>query len=185
MNRLDHVDMIIFAMGSTISVPQPFQGSARPTLSVLEALSRPANLGAEVVIIGANLVGAETAWHLAKLGHDVTLVERSKGFASDINLISQLVLPKTLSESGVSLLMGTEALSASAGGLIVQSSDNEKEISADNIVVAFGASPNETPISIEEFYRIREIDVHYLKPQHKIYPLYWATHSAHQLARIL
>jgi pyruvate/2-oxoglutarate dehydrogenase complex dihydrolipoamide dehydrogenase (E3) component len=81
--------------------------------------------------------------------------------------------------------MGAEALSASAGGLIVRSSNNEKEISADNIVVAFGARPNETPLSIEELCRIREIDVHYIQQQHKIYPLYWATHCAHQLARIL
>tara|TARA_B100000749_G_scaffold186893_1_gene144701 strand:- start:1154 stop:3097 length:1944 start_codon:yes stop_codon:yes gene_type:complete len=185
MNLLDHVDIIIFAMGSTISVPQAFQRPSRPTLSVFEALSQPGTLGTKVVIIGANLVGAETAWHLAKIGHDVTLVERSNGFANDINLISRLVLPKTLSESGVSLLMGAEALSASAGGLIVRSSNNEKEISADNIVVAFGARPNETPLSIEELCRIREIDVHYIQQQHKIYPLYWATHCAHQLARIL
>ena len=185
MNRLDHVDIIIFAMGSTISVPQAFQRPSRPTLSVFEALSQPGILGTKVVIIGANLVGAETAWHLAKIGHDVTLVERSNGFANDINLISRLVLPKTLSESGVSLLMGAEALSASAGGLIVRSSNNEKEISADNIVVAFGARPNETPLSIEELCRIREIDVHYIQQQHKIYPLYWATHCAHQLARLL
>ena len=54
VNLLDHVDIIIFAMGSTISVPQMFQRPSRPTLSVFEALSQPGTLGTKVVIIGAN-----------------------------------------------------------------------------------------------------------------------------------
>src|SRR6476469_9112004 len=37
----------------------------------------------EYVVIGAGLAGAATAWHLARTGHEVTLVERSRPAAHD------------------------------------------------------------------------------------------------------
>ena len=181
----DCIDLVVFTTGNQIPVPDRFIVSPIIASSVLEGLSHLETLGSKVAIIGANLVGVEAAWHLAKYGCEVSLVERSNRLADDVNLINRIVFPDVLSEAGVSVLMETEGLMATSRGLKVGYRDGEREIVVDNILISFGAVPTEVSSQLQEQCKNLGVGIHAIQQQHKTYPLYWATHSAHQLARVL
>ena len=181
----DCIDLVVFTTGNQIPVPDRFIVSPIIASSVLEGLSHLETLGSKVAIIGANLVGVEAAWHLAKYGCEVSLVERSNRLADDVNLINRIVFPDVLSEAGVSVLMETEGLMATSRGLKVGYRDGEREIVVDNILISFGAVPTEVSSQLQEQCKNFGVGIHAIQQQHKTYPLYWATHSAHQLARVL
>jgi pyruvate/2-oxoglutarate dehydrogenase complex dihydrolipoamide dehydrogenase (E3) component len=181
----DCIDVVVFATGNKIPVPDRFIASPTISSSVLDGLSHLGTLGSKVAIIGANLLGAEAAWHLAKHGREVSLVERSNRFADDVNLINQIVFPNVLPEAGVSVLMETEGLMATSRGLKVQYRNSEREIVVDNILISFGAAPIGVSDQLQKLCKNSGAGIHVIQQQHKKYPLYWATHSAHQLARVL
>ena len=98
---------------------------------------------------------------------------------------NRIVFPDVLSEAGVSVLMETEGLMATSRGLKVGYRDGEREIVVDNILISFGAVPTEVSSQLQEQCKNFGVGIHAIQQQHKTYPLYWATHSAHQLARVL
>ena len=181
----DCIDVVVFATGNKIPVPDRFVALPTISSSVLDGLLHLGTLGSKVAIVGANLLGTEAAWHLAKHGREVSLVERSNRFADDVNLINQIVFPNVLSEAGVSVLMETEGLMATSRGLKVQYRNSEREIVVDNILISFGAAPIGVSDQLQELCKNWGAGIHVIQQQHKKYPLYWATHSAHQLARVL
>ena len=83
-------------------------GSSWPALSCIDALARPELLGERVTVVGANTMGAETAWWLGGLGKHVTLLERDADFDEDVNLVQRLVLADALADAGVRVLFNTE-----------------------------------------------------------------------------
>jgi 2,4-dienoyl-CoA reductase (NADPH2) len=100
-------------------------GSRWSALSCVDALAKPESIGERVTVVGANTIGAETAWWLGGLGKRVTLVERDADFDDDVNLVQRLVLPKALADVGARVLFNSEW----NGG------------AADTVVLACGAQP--------------------------------------------
>jgi 2,4-dienoyl-CoA reductase-like NADH-dependent reductase (Old Yellow Enzyme family) len=99
------------------------EGSMDP----LTAIAMPERVGRRVAVVGAGIIGAETAWWLGSQGRQVTLIERDGEFDEDVNLVARLVLPKALAEAGVSVAFNTEY----AG----------EKTEADTVILACSASP--------------------------------------------
>lgn len=83
-------------------------GSRWKAKSCVDALAKPDSVGERVIVVGANTMGAETAWWLGGLGKNVTLIERDADFDDDLNLVQRLVLPGALAQAGVRVLFNTE-----------------------------------------------------------------------------
>jgi pyruvate/2-oxoglutarate dehydrogenase complex dihydrolipoamide dehydrogenase (E3) component len=112
-------DAVVLATGSRWSAP-----------SCVDALAKPESVGERVTVVGANTMGAETAWWLGGLGKRVTLVERDADFDDDVNLVQRLVLPKALADAGARVLFNSEW---SGGGA---------DPATDTVVLACGAQPH-------------------------------------------
>jgi 2,4-dienoyl-CoA reductase-like NADH-dependent reductase (Old Yellow Enzyme family) len=94
-------------------------GSRWPAPSCVDALAKPELVGERVTVVGANTMGAETAWWLGGLGRRVTLIERDADFDDDVNLVQRLVLPKALAEAGVRVLFNTEWRGGGEGTILL------------------------------------------------------------------
>jgi hypothetical protein len=93
--------------------------AGKGVVGCIEALLKPQMLGERVTVVGANTIGAETAWWLGGMGKRVTLIERDADFDDDVNLIQRLVLPKALAEAGVSVLFNSEFAPGGDGETVV------------------------------------------------------------------
>ncbi len=98
--------------------------------SCLDVLNDPDLAPRRVTVVGANTIGAELAWWLGSLGKQVTLVERDAEFDDDVNLIQRLVLPKALTEAGVSVRFNTEFDAGKPNGPAVLACGAEPDVTA-------------------------------------------------------
>jgi 2,4-dienoyl-CoA reductase-like NADH-dependent reductase (Old Yellow Enzyme family) len=96
--------------------------------------------GRRVLIVGAGLVGLETADYLMGKGADVTVVEE-KEVAPVPSITSQgYFLNKRLKERG-RLLLGSRVLEVNQAGALVTSQGQTNQIEADSVVWAVGSEP--------------------------------------------
>lgn len=130
-------EVVIEATGAAWRRPS-FLGEDPVALRALDALKQPDRVGMRVAVIGANSLGAETAWYFGQLGRKVTLIERRSSFAADINLISSLVLPVELERYGVDVWFNTEAADLAEDGLGIMHDEKRGRIPTDTVVIAFG-----------------------------------------------
>lgn len=79
---MDGFDSVIAALGSEPVVPKWLRG-VEYCRTAVSAYGHEDELGHKVVIIGGGQVGLETAVHLEKLGHEVTLIEMLPQLAGD------------------------------------------------------------------------------------------------------
>ncbi|MGE0745786.1 MAG: FAD-dependent oxidoreductase [Rhodospirillales bacterium] len=142
-------DVLIVATGPDWAAPSAL-AAAHP-IGVIAALAAPAAVGRRVAVVGGTLAGAETAWHLATLGHAVTLVEAGVGFADDVNLIARIVLPRTLAAAGVDVRFTTRAVAAGIGRLRLDSADGSSGIEADTVIDAAPATAGGAPAFAARF----------------------------------
>jgi NADPH-dependent 2,4-dienoyl-CoA reductase/sulfur reductase-like enzyme len=133
-------DAIVISTGSNPLVPKNFRSPR--TYTVFEVLSREAELGSKVAIIGGGGNGAETAEYLAERGKKVTIIEQLEGIANDIPPPVRMWLLFSLQKLNVEIMTNTVVKSVTAGGVNVQRGDKRFSIEADSIVVAVGHTPN-------------------------------------------
>jgi pyruvate/2-oxoglutarate dehydrogenase complex dihydrolipoamide dehydrogenase (E3) component len=136
-------DFAILAVGSTACVP-PIKGieTAVPALAVYDD---GVTLGRRIVMVGGGLVGCETGLHLAKTGHEVTVVEMLDRAANESYGMYREALLLEMERVGMSVLTGTKCLEIAATGVQVEHRDATREwLAADTVVFALGMRPNET-----------------------------------------
>jgi 2,4-dienoyl-CoA reductase-like NADH-dependent reductase (Old Yellow Enzyme family)/thioredoxin reductase len=130
---LSEADDLIFALGGNWTLPD------YPGIDVIDPMSAIDNtdaVGETVVVIGADLIGAETAWHLATTGRTVTLIDPRNGFGADVNLVSRLVIPGALKQAGASVLFDCSIAGALGGTLTIDRGDGDESITVDTVVAA-------------------------------------------------
>ena len=134
--RHEAPDALFIAVGSDPIIP-PFPGVDGANVIVGKTLTPDTPLGHRVTVIGGGLVGCETGIHLAKDGHEVTVVEMAPDVAMDCGHFHRVALMEELKR--VTLYTSTRCVSISAGGVTVQTPDGaEALISADTVVLAVG-----------------------------------------------
>ena len=135
-----------------VMLPIPGLKESKYVLNSTQAMDEkkmPENL----TIIGAGYIGLEFASMFAKYGSKVTVLDHSKEFLSrEDEDISQLV-KKDLEEAGVHFELGVDLEEISDGEneakVRYQVDGQEKEISADRILVATGRKPNIENLGLE------------------------------------
>ncbi|MCL2124761.1 MAG: FAD-dependent oxidoreductase [Oscillospiraceae bacterium] len=131
-------DALIIAIGSDPLIP-PVIGIENAVMAD-DITSVGDSIGKRVVIIGGGLVGCETGVHLAREGHDVTVVEMKSTICADANPRHRPLLLAEM-EKQVKCLVNTRAISIDADGLTCQKDDSEHFLPADTIICAAGRVP--------------------------------------------
>jgi 2,4-dienoyl-CoA reductase-like NADH-dependent reductase (Old Yellow Enzyme family) len=173
-------DDLVLALGGRWTLPD------YPGIDVTDPLSAIAHIGAvgdSVVVVGADLVGAETAWHLAASGRQVTLIDPRGEYGEDVNLVSRLVLPSALDQAGAAVHFGCEIIGAEDGALIIDRGNGPKPIAVDTLVAARELQP--VPSLQIEGIAHDGMRIHRIGEATGLMGLRWATRTADDVARRL
>jgi 2-enoate reductase len=105
------------------------------------------NVGDKIIVVGASLVGCDTALYLAQEKKTVTILKMRAGteIAQDLNWFSRANLLQELAQNGITLLTNLTIREFTAEGVLVTDKEGKQQtLKADTIVVALGAkSQNE------------------------------------------
>ncbi len=133
-------DAVVLATGARPVRPE-ITGIDRPDVcDVLDVCA--ANLGRRVVIIGGGVSGADTALDLARLGHEVTLVEAGDEIAPGSPEVARSALLAALAEVQVRMLTGTSVHTIDDLGVRARGPEGPVRMDADSVVLAVGLLPS-------------------------------------------
>ena len=140
-------DVVIVATGSRLNVPEVPGIQGGNVASSLDVYSGRAQTGAAVLVVGAGLIGCETALILARQGKKVTLIDRLEKIGFDVEPLTFMALTELLGQSGVVARTGLnlEAVTP-AGALVSDKNWNKFEIQADTVVNALGLEPDQRTV---------------------------------------
>ncbi len=136
-------EVVVLATGSTSLIPE-IPGVRRDNVVLaMDVLAGWERVGDRVVVIGGELVGCETADYLAQKGKKVTIVRRGPSVAANVNPRARDNLLARLSKNGVTMLTGVRYEEITDKGLVITDKEGQrKNIKADTIVLATGATQN-------------------------------------------
>ncbi|WP_300384291.1 NAD(P)/FAD-dependent oxidoreductase [Clostridium sp.] len=137
-------DFVINATGATPLKPRSIPGIEKPHVcSATDVLQGNSYIGNEVSIIGAGLVGAETAIVLAHNGKKVTLIEMAnKILPEPVFIQNSMMLTKLLNHPNITIKTSTKLSSIEDNSITLDSNGNIETLNCDNVVLAMGFKPN-------------------------------------------
>ncbi|MEQ2456872.1 NAD(P)/FAD-dependent oxidoreductase [Flavonifractor hominis] len=134
-------DVIIAALGARPVRPN-IPGIHLPHVkSAEQAYVTPEQVGQEVVILGAGLVGVELGIYLASLGKHVTIVEMDTKINDGGNDRHVRGVKVQLKKYGIQLHFETKAEQITEEGVLCSTTDGEAVFTADTVVYAVGQQP--------------------------------------------
>jgi NADPH-dependent 2,4-dienoyl-CoA reductase/sulfur reductase-like enzyme len=136
-------DAIILALGSSQLTPSiPGIESAIHAIDVYDSSSQ---VGKRVVMVGGGLVGCETGLHLAKTGHDVTVIEMLERLADESYAMYHEALMLEMKKYKVTGKTGARCIEITPTGVRVEGEGGKQEfIAADTVAYALGMQANGT-----------------------------------------
>lgn len=91
------------------------------------------------MVVGGGATGCEVAYHLAKEGSAVTIVEMLSKIGGDLESITKRMLIRRLKEMKVNILAGWKLVRIKPDGVsLVNQNDEEHFEKADRVVVSIG-----------------------------------------------
>ena len=139
-------DVLVLATGAEPIVPDVpglVESGYLTSDTMWDALSRRSDLPARLVILGGGPIGAEMAQAFARLGSQVTVVQRGARILprEDEDVAAAVAL--ALADDGVALCIGQEAIRVEGKTLVVRGKDRAEEIFLpfDELIVAAGRKP--------------------------------------------
>ena len=134
----ENADVVITAIGAKPLIP-PIPGIDKDIVAGLDALhANPPAVGDKVVILGAGLVGSESAIYLNGLGKDVTLVEMKDDWAADAYWMHKNAMIRAMRGTDIKIHVKTMAKEITDEGLLCEGPDGEVFFEADTILLAAG-----------------------------------------------
>lgn len=116
--------------------------SMKHVVTAEDLLNQRITPGQRVVIIGAGIVGLETAEFLAQTGKHVTVVEMTDIVGGDEEGISKKMLFLRLNDLGVRIYINCQVKSIIGEGVVINRLSETEMIPADTIALAVGYKPN-------------------------------------------
>ena len=150
-------DAVVLATGGEAVVPDVPGIDGDCVATAIDALVRwdELDIGERVMVLGAGLVGYETAWHAGSQGREVTMVSR-RGEDEVGNLeehgTNLALLIKGTREAGVRVLAERELVAVDDGAAVLRDPDGrERAHPVDTLIVSRGYRPRrELERAIEE-----------------------------------
>jgi 2,4-dienoyl-CoA reductase-like NADH-dependent reductase (Old Yellow Enzyme family)/thioredoxin reductase len=134
-------DVVVLASGPRQTLPDVPGIETAGAVDAASVLLGVVKAGRQVVIIGGELVGCETAEYLAEHGCHVTVTRRGPEMATGVGPSLRPFLLERLNQKGVVLMPGVTYVSATPGCLTVRTADgNEVELVADTLIYATGST---------------------------------------------
>ncbi|MBN1191749.1 MAG: FAD-dependent oxidoreductase [Dehalococcoidales bacterium] len=138
-------DAIILALGSSVLTPDI--PGIKGALHALDVYNPSNGIGQRVIMVGGGLAGCETALHLAKTGHTVTVIEMLEHLAAESFGMYREALMLEMEKYRVTGKPGTHCLEISPSGVRVENGEGTQEvIKADTVVYALGMKSNSTAV---------------------------------------
>lgn len=150
INNLDELcaedpEVIILAVGADPLVPEIPGIKKEKVLTVVQVFeNKELEIGKEVVVLGAGLVGCEASWYLASQGRAVKVVDilSRDAILLDEHATNRSMLIRSMEKEGVKILEKREIARIEEEGAVVKREDGTEEVlRADNIVLAAGFRP--------------------------------------------
>lgn len=140
-------DSIIFATGSCPYVPEWVQGADKGHVAIAEdVLMQPGQItGRKVIVVGAGLVGAETALWLAQKGKTVTLIDALDDIIGGPHatcFANYQMLKEMLVKEKVHVRTSTFLDKIIDSGIIVRTGQSTETIQAEHVILAMGYKAN-------------------------------------------
>ena len=134
-------------------------GATERTISIPGLKNMPSYTGGEilagsiipqdpVVIIGAGLIGGETADYLCAKGLKVAMVEIQKKLLPDMGATLRWVLMQRLKKGEVSVFTSTEILEVKKEAVVIQTGTEQQELPAKSLVFAVGLESTHSTSSL-------------------------------------
>lgn len=147
--RSEDPDVVILATGGEARVPDVRGIDRGNVLTAIDALVRwdELDIGERVAVLGAGLVGYETAWFAAQQGRSVVLITR-RSLEDVVNLkehgTNLALLIKGAREAGVEVLADRDLTRIEEEGVVLVTSDGEEERRAvDHLIISRGYEPRQ------------------------------------------
>ncbi len=136
---------VVVATGSRPAMPDIPGAELETNGEAREVLLGKKDVGERVLVVGAGLVGMETACYLLERGHRVTVVEESETPPVSPLTSHGYYLHRRLREGG-QLRLGCSVREIKNGVAVVFSKEGAEEIAADSVVWAVGSLPDDEPL---------------------------------------
>jgi 2,4-dienoyl-CoA reductase-like NADH-dependent reductase (Old Yellow Enzyme family)/thioredoxin reductase len=134
-------DVVILATGPAPLMPDIPGVELLHLVDAGQVLLGAAKVGRQVVIIGGETVGCETAEFLSERGRVVTVTRRGPEMATRVGPSLRPHLLERLRDKGVTLLPGVTYMAAAPGVLTVRTADGAtRKLEADSFVRATGST---------------------------------------------
>lgn len=179
----EKADIVIVATGGKALVPN-FPGvDNKNVVTAFEVLERTAKVGDSVIVVGGGLVGCEVAHFLALSGKKIKIVEMMEDVATSLDFMTKFWLMEEMNKQGIEILTKTRIKELTGKGAIVNDPEgNEKELTADTVVIAVGvASVNDLEKQLEDI----DADVYTIGDAKKVSKIMGAIAEGYHLARRL
>jgi 2,4-dienoyl-CoA reductase-like NADH-dependent reductase (Old Yellow Enzyme family)/thioredoxin reductase len=133
-------DVLIIAVGSDFVTPQVPGCDKACAMKPDDVLLGRQTVGDRVVVVGAGLIGCETALYLAEeYKKTVAIVEMLGEMLTDVPGVCQMALTARLKEAGVEIHLGWHLDEIRDNGVVCSDKKWEKhEIEADSVILATG-----------------------------------------------
>jgi 2,4-dienoyl-CoA reductase-like NADH-dependent reductase (Old Yellow Enzyme family)/thioredoxin reductase len=136
-------DVVIVATGIEPVIPQIPGMERMHTVMADDVLAGLTEVGCEVVVVGGELIGCETAELLVDSGVIVTVVETKDAFLTKANPLAAMRLLARLRDKGVTLLCGVTDERFEESALKLTTREGERRvIEVNTVVIAAGARPS-------------------------------------------
>ena len=137
----DKPDAVVVATGAIPRIPEIPGIHSKNVVLAWDVLPGKVEVGHEVVIIGGQATGLETAVYLAKQGKKVSVVEMLPQVAQNVNWFLKWYLKDSLINYGVHLYPGVTVYNISDKGVSIVDESQAFFLKADTVVIATGVQP--------------------------------------------
>ena len=136
-------DVLVIATGLNPFIPEIPGIDKAHVVQAGDVLEGKVEAGSQVVVIGGEMVGCETAEFLAEKGKKVTVTRRGPEMITKMGPSLKNFFLDRLQQKGVTLLTGVTYNQVTPEGLVITTREGKREtITADTIVLAAGSISN-------------------------------------------
>ncbi|MFQ5925137.1 MAG: FAD-dependent oxidoreductase [Dehalococcoidia bacterium] len=135
-------EVVIIATGTSPSVPDLPGVTGNTVATAVEVLSGQKEVAGEVIVVGGEMVGCETADFLAEKGGKVTLLARRERVGDDIGRTTRWVVLGRLRQAGIRMETKVNVVEITDKGVRASREGAEEFFEGDSVVLAVGLKPD-------------------------------------------